>query len=246
MGSSRIPGQAKDQQQTDSPTASRPGFRLACQFAANNKHDLYHIDLKTAFLQGEAYDECRDVICQLPAEAGYPPHIAARLKRPAYGLNDAPRRWWNIIDKAIRDAGGIPTRADRCCYVVHSKENRVSGHVDRTSNLNPSKTTKASSSPISMLEEAMDHLLDPVHGNVSKGKNVCGAICLHVDDLFLFMIGTPEFYERVIKFLHKQFTVGSEDKMTSSSLDSASDGFSRMRAGSFKWTKTSASMSFKR
>ena len=101
----------KDQQQTDSPTASRPGFRLACQFAANNEHDLYHIDLKTAFLQGEAYDDCRDVICQLPPEAGYPPYIAARLKRPAYGLNDAPRRWWNIIDKGLRSYGMAPTRA---------------------------------------------------------------------------------------------------------------------------------------
>ena len=37
----------KDDQQTDSPTASRPGFRLLCQMAANKKYDLYHIDLKS-------------------------------------------------------------------------------------------------------------------------------------------------------------------------------------------------------
>ena len=54
----------KDSQQTDSPAASRPGFRLAVQTAANNWWDLIHIDLKTAFLQGEAYDERRDLICQ--------------------------------------------------------------------------------------------------------------------------------------------------------------------------------------
>jgi hypothetical protein len=42
----------KDVQQTDSPTSSRPGFRMACQFAANGKFDLYHLDLRTAFLQG--------------------------------------------------------------------------------------------------------------------------------------------------------------------------------------------------
>ena len=40
-------------QQTDSPTATRPGIRLACQFAVNNDFDFGHIDLKTAFLQGE-------------------------------------------------------------------------------------------------------------------------------------------------------------------------------------------------
>ena len=35
----------KDDQQTDSPTSSRPGFRLACQYAANHLFDLYHLDL---------------------------------------------------------------------------------------------------------------------------------------------------------------------------------------------------------
>ena len=33
-------------------------------------------------------------ICQLPPGAGYPAHIGARLKRRAYGFNDAPRLWW--------------------------------------------------------------------------------------------------------------------------------------------------------
>ena len=52
----------KDFQQTDSPTATRPGFRLACQLAANRQRDVRHINLKTAFLQGESYDDARDVV----------------------------------------------------------------------------------------------------------------------------------------------------------------------------------------
>ena len=60
----------KDSQQTDSPAASRPGFRLAVQTAANNWWDLIHIDLKTAVLQGEAYDESCDLICQIPPDGG--------------------------------------------------------------------------------------------------------------------------------------------------------------------------------
>ena len=56
----------KNTQQTDSPAASRAGW------------DLFHMDLKTAFLQGEAYDESRDIICQIPPEYGYPPYIGAR------------------------------------------------------------------------------------------------------------------------------------------------------------------------
>ena len=81
---------------------------------------LVTLTLKTTFLQCETYAEFRDIICQLPPESGLPPHMGARLKRPAYGLNDAPRRWWNIIDRALRSYGMVPTRADRCCYVLYS------------------------------------------------------------------------------------------------------------------------------
>ena len=37
--------------------------------------------------------------------------------RPVCGLNDAPRRWWNRLDKFLRSIGLEPTRADRCTYV---------------------------------------------------------------------------------------------------------------------------------
>ena len=112
--------------QTDSPTSTRPGFRLQCQIAANNDWDLTHIDLRTAFLQGESYDSARDVVCQLPPEAGYPPYWGGRLVKPAYGLNDAPRKWWNRLDKSLRSYGLVPTRADRCCYVLYGEQD---GHV---------------------------------------------------------------------------------------------------------------------
>ena len=57
--------------QTDSPTATRYGFRVASQHAASMYWDLVHIDLKTAFLQGETYDLERRVIhVQLPSDIG--------------------------------------------------------------------------------------------------------------------------------------------------------------------------------
>lgn len=103
--------------QTDSHTATRPEFRLTCQAAANKYWDQGHIDLKTAFLQGDKFDANRDVVCEMAPEAGYPPYIGVRLVRSAYGLKDAPRLWWNRLDKTFRTLGMIPTRADRCCYV---------------------------------------------------------------------------------------------------------------------------------
>ena len=96
------------QLQTDSPTATRPGFRLQMQAAANNNWDITHVDLKTAFLQGDTFDKQRDVICQLPPESGLPPYMAARLRGAAYGLKDAPRLWWNKIDRSLRSYGLVP------------------------------------------------------------------------------------------------------------------------------------------
>ena len=192
----------KDYQQTDSPTATRPGFRLTCQHAANEQLDLMHIDLKTAFLQGEAFDDSRDVVCQLPPELGQPSYIGARMLKPGYGLNDAPRRWWSRIDDSLRSYGLVPTRADRCCYVLYHEKTK------------PGATTlpdvKHKSSSIDTIASAIDYLTDPVNGSPSVGRSTSGVVCLHVDDLF--MTGDSEFQRRVYQRLIKEYDIGSEDK----------------------------------
>ena len=143
LGPQGVPGQGKGEQQTDSPTASRPGFRLACQRGANYRLPFYQVDLKTAFLVGESYGNRRDIVRALPPEAGHPPHIGARVKKPAYGLNDAPLRWWDIIDGAIHKAGRVPPRAGCCSYVVHSDyiPKRAAHTSGRTGGTNSSKNT---------------------------------------------------------------------------------------------------------
>ena len=57
--------------------------------------------------------------------------FGARLKKPAYGINDAPRRWWNILDEALCGFGMVPTRADRCCYVLYSTQTCMSESEQR-------------------------------------------------------------------------------------------------------------------
>ena len=101
----------KEDTQTDSPASTRPGFRMSGQMAASKSCNVFYIDLKTAFLQGQSYGVNCDV-CQLPPETCHPPYIAARLKKPAHGMNDAPQRWWNILDKALCSYAVVPTRAD--------------------------------------------------------------------------------------------------------------------------------------
>ena len=191
----------KHDQQKDSPASTRPGFRMTCQFAAKKGLNLVHIDLKTAFLQGEWYDQARDVVCQLPPEAGYPPHIGARLKKPAYGMNDAPRRWWNKLDMHLRKYGMIPTRADRCCYVLYTE---ASGG-DRSE---PRERPRPQLHEPDACQDAVEFLLDPVTGSPAHGKSVSGIFNLHVDDLF--GAGGTDFEERVLKRLRSYFQVGSD------------------------------------
>ena len=191
----------KNDQETDSPAASRNGFRCATQHAANQGWNFFHMDLKTAFLQGEHYDESRDILCQIPPEYGYPPYMGARMKKPAYGLNDAPRKWWNVVDKALLSYGLVPTRADRCTYVLYGD----------TSKTKSSSARQSSSTGITVtLEQALQHLMDPVSQNNCQGRSVHGFVCLHVDDLF--MSGDRVFENKVMARIRKDFAVGSEDK----------------------------------
>ena len=44
----------KEYLQTESPASTRPGFRMSCQMAASQGWNLFRIDLKTAFLQGQS------------------------------------------------------------------------------------------------------------------------------------------------------------------------------------------------
>ena len=121
MGLSRLPRCPEMGPPDGLANRDRYGFRVACQHAASSFWDLLHIDLKTAFLQGELYDLERRVIhVQLPTDIGLPPYLVGLCTRSVYGLSDAPRRWWNRLDKFLHSLGLVPTRADRCTYVCYS------------------------------------------------------------------------------------------------------------------------------
>ena len=121
-------------------------------------------------------------------------------KRPAYGLNDAPRRWWNSLDSALRGYGLVPTRADRGCYVFHSRKEKTT---------KPGSPGTVSFDVSDGIEQAIESLTDPITCSPSGGTTVSGIICLHVDDLFC--VGAQEFYQCIISSIHKDFQIGSED-----------------------------------
>ena len=91
-------------------------------------------------------------------------------------LNDAPRRWWNILDSALRSYGLVPTRADRCTYVYYGKQ------LPKPTSISEKKPSNTFD-----VEGAVDCLMDPVSGNNAKNRQVHGALSLHADDLLIWL-----------------------------------------------------------
>ena len=182
--------------------------RISDELLNGSKQKLEHFDIefKTAFLQGQSCGVDRDVVCQLQPEAGYPPYIAARMKKPAYDMNDASRRWWNILDKALCSYGMVPTRADRCCCVLYSIQSR-----ERTWKQNNSTqrhdTSNILTKPRVRTEDdaAFQKLLAPIAGSPATEKSVAGIINLFVDDHF--ETSGTEIEQRLLARLRKDFLI---------------------------------------
>ena len=178
--------------------------------AANKSLNLFHIDLKTAFLQEQFYGVTRDVVCQLPPEAGHPPCIAARLKKPACGMNDATRRWWNVLDKAPCSYGVIPTRSDRCCMCC--TQPKRSSQIGTKSAPHMSMVQMTSHSNRLCHHREMQHFRKrwiPLKEAQLQTNPWLESQKLFVDDLF--GTGATEMEQRILGRLGKDFQVGSED-----------------------------------
>ena len=73
----------------------------------------------------------------------------------------------------------------------------------------PSERTYLATTPQltpEIVEELLEHFMDPVNGSNAKGRKPIGMCCLHVDDLFI--TGTLEKFKKVVK---SQFKIGHED-----------------------------------
>ena len=123
-------------------------------------------------------------------------------------MNDASRRRWNILDTALCSHGMVPTRADRCCYVLYSIQSRERTWKQNNSTqwhdignilTKPRVRTEA--------DVAFEKKLDPLQ-EVQLQENPWQDF-FFVDDLF--GTGGTEMEQRVIARLGKDFQVGSED-----------------------------------
>jgi hypothetical protein len=104
-----------------SPVARFPTIRTLLAFA--NAHDLevHHMDVSTAFLNGDL--DC-DIYMEQPegfVDATKPDYVC-KLKKGLYGLKQSARCWNATLDDFLKSRGFVPNEADECVYTKTVKQ----------------------------------------------------------------------------------------------------------------------------
>ncbi|CAI7729440.1 unnamed protein product, partial [Closterium sp. NIES-53] len=102
--------------QTFAPTPKMTTLRVLLHVAAQRDYELHSLDFSTAFLQGSLHEEV-----WLPRPSAFtgtfPPRTQWRLRRPVYGLRQAPREWHDTLRSTLSDLGFQPSSADPSLFV---------------------------------------------------------------------------------------------------------------------------------
>ncbi|CAI7744828.1 unnamed protein product [Closterium sp. NIES-53] len=88
--------QGVDYFQTFSPTPKMTTLRVLLHVAAQHDYKLHSLDFSTAFLQGSLHEEIW-LRCPPGFTGSFPPGTQWSLRRPVYGLRQAPREWHNTL-----------------------------------------------------------------------------------------------------------------------------------------------------
>ena len=116
--------------QADSLMASQVTLKLICSLSANENWRIEGSDVSSAFLQSKPME--REVFVDPPREQKREGFIW-RLIKPAYGLNDASRYWYETLNGTLIDLGMTQSHRDSCLF-YYKPENNLEGliliHVD--------------------------------------------------------------------------------------------------------------------
>ncbi|CAI7916903.1 unnamed protein product [Closterium sp. NIES-53] len=101
---------------TFSPTPKMTTLRLLLHVAAQRDYELHFLDFSTAFLQGSLHEEIW--LRRPPGFTGsFPPGTQRSLRRPVYGLHQAPREWHDTLRMTLAALEFAPSTADPLLFL---------------------------------------------------------------------------------------------------------------------------------
>ncbi|CAI7898725.1 unnamed protein product, partial [Closterium sp. NIES-53] len=108
--------QGVDYFQTFSPNPKMTTLRVLLHVAAQRDYELHSLDFSTAFLQGSLHEEIW--LRRPPCFTGsFPPSTQWSLRRPVYGLRQAPREWHDTLRTTLAALGFAPSTADPSLFL---------------------------------------------------------------------------------------------------------------------------------
>ncbi|CAI7855222.1 unnamed protein product [Closterium sp. NIES-54] len=103
--------QGVDYFQTFSPTPKMTTLRVLLHIASQRDYELHSLDFNTAFVQGSLHEE---IWLRRPPgfTESFPAGTEWSLRRPVYGLRQAPRKWHDTLRTTLAALGFAPSTAD--------------------------------------------------------------------------------------------------------------------------------------
>ncbi|CAI7794906.1 unnamed protein product [Closterium sp. NIES-54] len=102
--------------ETFSPTPKMTTLRVPLHVATQREYELHSLDFSTAFLQGSLHEEIW--LRRPPGFTGsFPAGTQWSLRRPVYGLRQAPREWHDTVRTTLAALGFAPSTADPSLFL---------------------------------------------------------------------------------------------------------------------------------
>jgi len=100
---------------TFSPVVRFESVRTILALAVQCNMEVHHMDVDSAFLNGELQEELfmkQPVGCEVPGKL----NLVCKLKKSLYGLKQAPKCWNSALDSFLKEIGFEQSKADSCVY----------------------------------------------------------------------------------------------------------------------------------
>ena len=109
-------------QETFAPVARISFVRALLVVAAANKCDLFQMDVKNAFLNGDLSEE---VYMQPPPSLFVESNKVYHFRRALYGLKQAPRAWFAKFNSTISRLGYMASHYDSALFLCRTDKDTI-------------------------------------------------------------------------------------------------------------------------